>query len=84
MSNVNSDWDSWKRFLSRAVEIGEAHGISRDQIASLACQAGDFLAQNVQPANQEQKVLKELWDVSDHQEKQVLANLMTKLCSDYR
>ncbi|MFZ5633627.1 MAG: DUF3243 domain-containing protein [Bacillota bacterium] len=83
MSNVNADWDSWKRYLSQAVEFAEELGISRDRIALLACQAGEILAENVPPANSEQKVLRELWSVSDQQEKQVLANLMTKLCSGY-
>ncbi|MCL6610089.1 MAG: DUF3243 domain-containing protein [Peptococcaceae bacterium] len=82
--NANKDWENWKRFLGQAVEFAEELGISRDRIASLAGQAGEVLAENVPPANPEQKVLKELWSVSDQQEKQVLAKLMTKLCSGYR
>lgn len=84
MDNVNTEWDNWKRFLSQAVEFAEELGISRDRIAMLARQAGDVLADSVQPANPEQKVMKELWNVSDQQEKQVLANLMTKLCAEDR
>jgi len=81
LSNVNADWDNWKKFLSQAVEFAEELGISRDRISALARQAGEVLADNVMPSNPEQKVLKELWSVSDLQEKQMLANLMTKLCS---
>ncbi|MFZ5648863.1 MAG: DUF3243 domain-containing protein [Bacillota bacterium] len=84
LSNAKTDWDNWKRFLSQAVEFAEELGISRDRISALARQAGDVLADTVPPANPEQKVLKELWSVSDQQEKQVLANLMTKLCSGQR
>lgn len=84
LSNARSDWDSWKRFLSQAVEFAEELGISRDRISALARQAGEVLADTVPPANPEQKVLKELWSVSDPQEKQMLANLMTKLCSGQR
>ncbi|MGB9825544.1 MAG: DUF3243 family protein, partial [Desulfofundulus sp.] len=40
------------------------------------------LADHVPPANPEQKVLKELWQVADQQEKQVIANLMTRLVSE--
>ncbi len=82
--NLEMNWESWKRMLGQAVEFAEEIGISRDRIASLARQAGEVLAESVPPANPEQKVLKELWSVSDQQEKQVLANLMTKLCSGYR
>lgn len=81
---VYKDWESWKQFLAQAVEFAEELGISRDRISGLARQAGDVLAESVPPGSPEQKVLKELWTVSDQQEKQVLANLMTKLCSGCR
>jgi hypothetical protein len=42
---------------------------------------GDLLAQNVPPANPEQKAVKELWDVANQDERQVLANLMTRLAT---
>lgn len=80
-SMANTNWDNWKRTLGQAVEFAEELGISREQIVSLAQQAGDILAQNVPPANPEQKVVKELWDVAGPEERQVLANLMTKLVS---
>ena len=80
-STVNKDWDSWKKFLSQAMEFAEELGISKDKISLLASQAGEILAENVQPATPEQRVLKELWSVSDQNEKKVLANLMTKICS---
>ena len=84
MDNTNKDWDNWKKFLGQAVEFAEELGLSRDRITSLARQAGEALADSVPPSNPEQKVLKELWSVSDQQEKQTLANLMTKLCSGNR
>lgn len=84
LSNARADWDNWKKFLAQAVEFAEELGVSRDRISALACQAGDVLAETVLPSNPEQKVLKELWNVSDPQEKQMLANLMTKLCSGHR
>jgi len=81
LGSFNVDWDHWKSYLSQAVEFAEEIGVSKDKINSLAYQAGDILAGGIAPSNPEQKVLKELWDVSDQQEKQVIANLMVKLCS---
>ncbi len=78
-NKVSSDWDSWKQYLKQAVEFAGELGISKDKIYSLAEQAGELLAENVPPANPEQKAVKELWSVADNQEKKVLANLMTKL-----
>jgi hypothetical protein len=78
---AHTNWDEWKKTLAQAVEFAEELGISREQIVTLAQQAGDVLAQTVTPANPEQKVLKELWDVAGNEERHVLANLMTKLTS---
>lgn len=77
-----SDWESWKRFLGQAVEFAGELGISKDRIVSLARQAGDLLAENVNPASPEQRALKELWLVADDQEKQMLASLVTRLVSN--
>ncbi|MEW6424241.1 MAG: DUF3243 domain-containing protein [Bacillota bacterium] len=75
------DWETWKRFLGQAVEFAGELGVSREGIVSFARQAGDLLAENVPPATPEQKALKELWTVADENEKQTLANLVTKLVS---
>ncbi len=79
MNAVNTNWDSWKRTLGQAVEYAEEMGISKDQITSMAQQLGDILAQNVPPANPEQKAVKELWDVAEASERKVLTDLMTRL-----
>lgn len=75
------DWEKWKSYLKQAVEFAEELGIPAEKIRFFAREAGEVLAQNVTPANAEQKTLRELWQVADNQEKQVLANLMTKLVS---
>lgn len=79
LNMLNTNWDNWKRTLGQAVEYAEELGISRDQINSMAQQLGDMLAEKVPPANPEQKAVKELWEVANTDERQVLANLMTKL-----
>jgi len=81
MSIANTNWDNWKSTLGQAVEFAQEMGIPREQIGAMAQQAGDLLAQNVPPANSEQKAVKELWEVASPEERQVLANLMTKLVS---
>ena len=78
---MGTSWENWKFFLTQSVEFAAELGIPGDKIVSLARQAGDVLAETMEPANPEQKVLKELWQVSDQQERQVIANLMTKLCT---
>lgn len=84
LSKANTNWDNWKKYLGQAMEFAEELGISRDKIQNYAMNAGSILADNVQPANPEQKVLKELWDVADREEQEVIARLMTKLASRSR
>lgn len=84
LSKANSSWDSWKKYLCQAMEFAEELGINQSRIQELAAQAGGILAENVPPANPEQKAVKELWDVADKDEQQVLARLMTKLASKSR
>ncbi|TEB13446.1 DUF3243 domain-containing protein [Pelotomaculum propionicicum] len=81
MNTLNISWDSWKRTLGQAVEYAEEMGITKEHLNSMAYQLGDILASSVPPANPEQKAVKELWEVADTEERQVLTNLMTKLAS---
>ncbi|MDD4335379.1 MAG: DUF3243 domain-containing protein [Desulfotomaculaceae bacterium] len=78
---MNANWDNWKKTLGHAVEYARELGIPSDQIGSMAKQLGDMLADKVPPGNPEQQAVKELWEVAGTDERQVLANLMTKLAS---
>ncbi|NLJ76081.1 MAG: DUF3243 domain-containing protein [Peptococcaceae bacterium] len=81
MNNMLNNWDHWKRMLGQAVEYAQELGIPKNQINSMAQQLGDILAEKVPPGNPEQQAMKELWEVAENDEKQVLACLMTKLVS---
>ncbi len=81
LTKANTSWDNWKRYLGQAMEFAEELGISRDNVQQYAMTAGTILAENVNPANPEQKAIKELWEVADKDEQQVLARLMTKLAN---
>lgn len=84
LTKANTSWDNWKKYLGQAMEFAEELGIGREKVQGYAMTAGTILADNVQPANPEQKVLKELWDVADREEQEVIARLMTKLASRSR
>ncbi|MBO8138505.1 MAG: DUF3243 domain-containing protein [Desulfotomaculum sp.] len=84
LKQANNSWDNWKSYLGQAVEYAEELGMSEDRIASLATQAGAVLAENVPPTNPEQKAVKELWDVADNKEREVIGRLMTKLAKKSR
>ncbi|WP_127531698.1 DUF3243 domain-containing protein [Paenibacillus kobensis] len=79
MSTVLSNFDSWKQFLSARMEQGKKMGLSEDTIANLAYEIGSFLDERVDPKNEEQRVLKEMWDAGDEDERKTLARIMCKL-----
>jgi hypothetical protein len=72
-------FDKWKAFLGERVEQAEKAGMSEDMISKLAFQIGEFLSDKVDPENKEERVLKELWDAADQEERKVMAKIMVKL-----
>lgn len=78
-SIAKTDWQTWKNYLRQAMEFADELGIPRDKVHNLAHQVGDILAQSVPPANPEQQAVKELWQVADQNERQVLSRLMTRV-----
>ncbi|MFC4775327.1 DUF3243 domain-containing protein [Paenibacillus sp. GCM10023252] len=80
MSNtVLSDFDTWKQFLASRVEQGKKIGLNDETISNLAYEIGSFLDAKVDPKNDEERVLKEIWDVGDEAERKTIATLMVKL-----
>jgi hypothetical protein len=78
MATVLSNFDTWKKFLGERVEAAKKAGLSEDIIAKLAYEIGEFLDEKVDPKNDEQRVLKELWDVGDESERKTIARLMVR------
>lgn len=79
MGTVLETFDKWKDFLHDRVEKAKQTGMSEDIISKLAYQIGQFLDEKVDPKNDEEKLLKELWDAGDEEERKVIARLMVKI-----
>ncbi|WP_139902195.1 DUF3243 domain-containing protein [Clostridium thermarum] len=73
------DWNKWKSTLGKAVDAGETIGISDKTITNMAEKVGTFLANYVDPHNDEERLLKELWDAADERDREVLAKLVVKI-----
>jgi hypothetical protein len=78
VSTVLTSFDKWKAFLSERVEQAEKAGMSDETISKLAFQIGEYLSDKIDPENQQQRVLKELWDLGDENERKTIARLMMK------
>ncbi|MNZ54286.1 hypothetical protein D3C78_721840 [compost metagenome] len=79
MSTVVKNFDRWKKFLGERVQHAENIGMSEEAIANLAYEIGGFLDEKVDPQNDSNRVLKEIWDVGTEEERKAIARLMVKL-----
>jgi hypothetical protein len=79
MSTVLETFDKWKAFLAERVNQAQAAGLSDETISKLAYQIGEFLNEKVDPKNEEERILKLLWDVGTEEERKTIARLMVKL-----
>jgi hypothetical protein len=79
MATTLKSFDKWKEFLGERVSQAEKVGMSEETVSKLAFQIGGFLQDKIDPENKEERVLKELWDVGNEEERKTLARLMVKL-----
>ncbi|MGE8204013.1 DUF3243 domain-containing protein [Heyndrickxia sp. NPDC080065] len=77
--SVLENWDQWKNFLGDRLNQAKQQGMSQDTINGLAEQVGDYLSQQVDPKNEQQRVLADLWSVASQDEQQAIASIMVKL-----
>lgn len=75
MSTLDNFQD-WKDFLNQRVDQAHKLGINNETISDLAYQIGHYLAEEIEPKNTEEKLLKELWESSDETQQKVLAQIM--------
>ena len=80
--SVLDTWKQWEDFLADRLHHAQNEGMSEGAVTNLAFQIGDYLASQVEPKNEQQRVLSDLWSVADKQEQQAIANIMVKLISN--
>jgi len=76
---IDMSWVGWKKMLGKAVDAVESIGASKDTIDSAAYHVGNILSNNVDPGNQEQRLLKEMWDEATNHERRSIASVVTRL-----
>jgi len=77
--SVLDNFRDWKEFLGNRVEQAKQAGIESETLQNVAYQIGGYLAEQVDPKNDQERLLKQLWDAGDSQQQQALASLMVKL-----
>ncbi|WP_227395480.1 DUF3243 domain-containing protein [Jeotgalibacillus aurantiacus] len=79
--SILENWQQWKSFLGDKVVHAQTDGMEESKMSEIAFQIGDYLAKNVDPKNEQERVLADLWSVADKKEQHTIANLMIKLVS---
>ncbi|GIN21419.1 DUF3243 domain-containing protein [Siminovitchia fordii] len=77
--SVLENWEQWKNFLGDRLDQAQQQGMSQEVINQMAHQVGDYLANQVDPKNEQERVLSDLWSVASEEEQQALARVMVKL-----
>lgn len=77
--SVLDNWKQWEDFLADRLHHAQGEGMSEGAIGNLAFQIGDYLSKKVEPKNEQERILSDLWSVADPEEQQAIANIMVKL-----
>ncbi|KAF0820447.1 MULTISPECIES: DUF3243 domain-containing protein [unclassified Cytobacillus] len=77
--SVLDNWQQWKDFLGDRLHQGMDQGMNKETVNDLAFQIGDYLAKQVEPKNDQEKILADLWSVASPEEQHAIANMMVKL-----
>ena len=80
--SVLDNWSQWKDFLGDRLHQGEQSGMDKSVVSDMAYQIGDYLAKQVEPKNEQEKILADLWSVATPDEQHAIANIMVKLVSN--
>ncbi|TDL34989.1 DUF3243 domain-containing protein [Jeotgalibacillus sp. S-D1] len=77
--SVLENWQQWKSFLGDKAIHAKEGGMEKGKMSDIAFQIGDYLAKNVDPKNEQERVMADLWSVASTEEQHMLANLMLRL-----
>ncbi|WP_270583308.1 DUF3243 domain-containing protein [Bacillus smithii] len=77
--SVLDSWEQWKDVLGDRLNQAKDQGMNQQAISDIAYQIGNYLANQVDPKNEQQRVLADLWSVASPEEQHAIANVMVKL-----
>ncbi|MCM3214676.1 DUF3243 domain-containing protein [Niallia taxi] len=77
--SILQNWDQWKDFLGDRLHHAQNDGMNKGVIGDLAFQIGDYLSNQVEPKNDQERILADLWSVASEEEQHAIANIMVKL-----
>ncbi|WP_377890767.1 DUF3243 domain-containing protein [Alkalihalobacillus sp. R86527] len=80
--DILENFQQFKDYLGDQVHKGEKLGLGEEGLTKGAKRVGDYLAKHEDPRNREQKVLNELWNVANEEERKSIAHVLVKLTDE--
>lgn len=77
--SVLDNWGKWKEFLGHRIDQAKKTGVNENVLTEVAAEIGGYLAKKVEPRNDHEQVLADLWSVADKDEQHAMASMMVKL-----
>ena len=73
------DWEQWKKTVGEAIKTARKLGMPDKLIEVASVKIGDFLTKRICAESPEEALIKDLWDVADHEERKTLGKLLFKV-----
>ncbi|WP_349409885.1 DUF3243 domain-containing protein [Pseudalkalibacillus sp. SCS-8] len=77
--HIMESFETFKDYLGDQVHKGEKLGLDEEGLRKGAKRVGDYLAKHEEPRNREEKVLNELWNVANDEERHHMARVLVRL-----
>ncbi|AMA73516.1 MULTISPECIES: DUF3243 domain-containing protein [Aneurinibacillus] len=74
--SVLENFQDWKTFLAQRVTQAASAGMEKQTMENIAYQIGEYLSNHVDPKNEQERLLKELWDAGTEEQRHAMAGAM--------
>ncbi|MYL35160.1 DUF3243 family protein [Pontibacillus yanchengensis] len=81
---ILENFNHFASYLGNKVSMAEKVGMSEEALAQSAEKVANYLSNNEEPKNREEKLLQELWENGTEDEQHVLAHMLVRMVQDYK
>jgi hypothetical protein len=76
--SVLDNFPEWRSFLNDRIDHAKQMGMDSNTMNNVAYQLADYLSDKVDPRNEEERLLKDMWDSASEEEQKTLASVLVK------
>ena len=77
--SILQNFDDWKSFLNERIDQAQSMGMDDSTLSNIAHQMAGYLADKVDPKNEQERLLKELWDSANPDQQKTLASVLSNI-----